>query len=44
VKRTHGGWLIIGCWVLVSGMSLTCNPSAKNPSVPVEMGLEGRLA
>jgi hypothetical protein len=44
VKRTHEGWLIIGCWMLVSGFSLTCNPSAKNPSVPVVTGREERSA
>ena len=30
--------LALGGWLMVAGLSLTCNPFAKKPSVPVVIG------
>jgi len=36
--------LALGGWLMVAGLSLTCNPFAKKPSVPVVMGPETGVA
>ena len=36
--------LALGGWLMVAGLSLTCNPFAKKPSVPVETGRERRVS